>query len=517
MGEKRKHKKPKRPAVEKELRRQTKRFAPVLEISPMAIVITDLGNRVASWNPAAERLFGYTGEEAAGRDLDDLVAKTETLHAEAEEFRRRVAASEHVQGITRRTRKDGAHRRRRAPRRPDRRRGRPGGDLRDLPRHHGGRPSTPLLRGAARGEPRGDRDHRSRRHRHVLEPGGRAAVRLLGGGCRRPGHRRPGFPSPRPLCRGPGAQPNVDGIGDGPPRHPTDQERWLARRRRRRGRPGHHRRGARREARLLPRHQRAAGAETVLPVAARDQPGSAIVVTDLEAKVVSWNPGAEHIFGYMADEAIGIHLDDLVASRPDLHQEALGYSERAKRGERVQAPAERTRKDGVLVDVQMFSEPVVVSEERVGFVVIYHDVTEIQRQKLYYEALVQSSPVAIALLDPEATVTSWNPAAERLFGYPRRRGDREEHRRPGGDHRRGSGRKRRRRPSRAWVAASFDHSRGERGKTEPSSTWKCSALPSSCLASPRVCTRCITISASFRKPGVKRRQRRRPRARSSRR
>jgi PAS domain S-box-containing protein len=65
----------------------------------------------------------------------------------------------------------------------------------------------------------------------------------------------------------------------------------------------------------------------------------------------------------------------------------------------------------------MFSEPVVVSEERVGFVVIYHDVTEIQRQKRYYEALVEFSPVAIALLARDATVTSWNPAAERLFGY----------------------------------------------------------------------------------------------------
>ena len=85
-----------------------KRFEQVLEISPTAIVITDLGNRVASWNPAAERLFGYTAEEAAGRDLDDLVATTEALHAEAEEFRQRVAASEHVQSITRRTRKDGS-------------------------------------------------------------------------------------------------------------------------------------------------------------------------------------------------------------------------------------------------------------------------------------------------------------------------------------------------------------------------------------------------------------------------
>jgi len=65
----------------------------------------------------------------------------------------------------------------------------------------------------------------------------------------------------------------------------------------------------------------------------------------------------------------------------------------------------------------MVSVPVVVSEERVGFVVIYVDIGEIQTQKRYYEALVEASPVAIVLMAPDGTVTSWNPAAERLFGY----------------------------------------------------------------------------------------------------
>src|SRR5918996_171770 len=95
-------------SIEKDLRRQTKRFEPVLEISPTAIVITDPHNRIASWNPAAERLFGYTAKEATGRDLDDLVAATETLHAEADTFRRRGGASEAIPTITPRTRQEGS-------------------------------------------------------------------------------------------------------------------------------------------------------------------------------------------------------------------------------------------------------------------------------------------------------------------------------------------------------------------------------------------------------------------------
>jgi CBS domain containing-hemolysin-like protein len=39
-----------------------------------AIVTVDLDANVTSWNPAAESLFGYTREEALGRNVDDLVA-----------------------------------------------------------------------------------------------------------------------------------------------------------------------------------------------------------------------------------------------------------------------------------------------------------------------------------------------------------------------------------------------------------------------------------------------------------
>src|SRR4029434_9026498 len=42
---------------------------------------------------------------------------------------------------------------------------------------------------------------------------------------------------------------------------------------------------------------------------------------------------------------------------------------------------------------------------------------EIQRQKQYSDTLVESSPVAIVTLDLDGIVTSWNPGAERLFGY----------------------------------------------------------------------------------------------------
>lgn len=145
---------------------------------------------------------------------------------------------------------------------------------------------------------------------------------------------------------------------------------------------------------------------------------TAIVISDLQANVVAWNPAAEQLFGYTAAEAMGRNLDDLVATTEELHSDAVTYSERAKKeGDRIHTITRRTTKDGTLVDVELLAAPLVVDGEAVGILGIYHDITELQRQKQYYEALLEISPTAISTVDTKDNVTSWNPAAERLFGY----------------------------------------------------------------------------------------------------
>src|SRR6266545_3487618 len=57
-----------------ELQRAKEYFESLVENSPVAIVTQGLDNMVVSWNPAAEKLFGYTQDEAVGRELDSLVA-----------------------------------------------------------------------------------------------------------------------------------------------------------------------------------------------------------------------------------------------------------------------------------------------------------------------------------------------------------------------------------------------------------------------------------------------------------
>ncbi|CAN7297794.1 PAS domain S-box protein [Mesorhizobium caraganae] len=83
----------------------------------------------------------------------------------------------------------------------------------------------------------------------------------------------------------------------------------------------------------------------------------AIVSKDLNTIIKSWNHGAERLFGYTADEAIGQSVTMLI---PDNHQdEEPRILQRIRRGERVE-PFETTRqrKDGSLVPVSLTISPV---------------------------------------------------------------------------------------------------------------------------------------------------------------
>jgi PAS domain S-box-containing protein len=145
---------------------------------------------------------------------------------------------------------------------------------------------------------------------------------------------------------------------------------------------------------------------------------TAIITVDLEDNVTSWNPAAEKLFGYVADEALGRNVDQLVAASEELRADAADVNRQGSQGE-IEVVTRRTRKDGSLVDVHLLVAPIVLDGELLGRYGIYHDISELQRQKRYFQSLLENSPTAIAVTDIDEHVTAWNPAAERLFGYSR--------------------------------------------------------------------------------------------------
>src|SRR5205814_3197963 len=81
----------------------------------------------------------------------------------------------------------------------------------------------------------------------------------------------------------------------------------------------------------------------------------AIVCSDLDRKVILWNRGAERLYGYTADEAIGTVVK--VVPR-DENLDSLNMYQRARNGETIRdLQRKRRRKDGSLVHVKIAAAP----------------------------------------------------------------------------------------------------------------------------------------------------------------
>jgi PAS domain S-box-containing protein len=89
----------------------------------------------------------------------------------------------------------------------------------------------------------------------------------------------------------------------------------------------------------------------------------AIVSKDLNGVIMSWNRGAERMFGYSASEAIGQSITLIIP--PNLRAEEDMVLARIRAGEPVEIETVRRRKDGTSVDISLKVSPVRDAERRV--------------------------------------------------------------------------------------------------------------------------------------------------------
>ena len=143
----------------------------------------------------------------------------------------------------------------------------------------------------------------------------------------------------------------------------------------------------------------------------------AIISKDLNGVITTWNRGAQEVFGYTAEEAIGQPVTMLMP--PERVNEEPGILERIRSGNKVDHyETVRRRKDGTLLDVSLTVSPIKDSEGRiVGASKIARDITAQKRiervvleseEKFY--TLAESVPHMVWMAEPDGTVFWFNQA-----------------------------------------------------------------------------------------------------------
>jgi PAS domain S-box-containing protein len=124
----------------------------------------------------------------------------------------------------------------------------------------------------------------------------------------------------------------------------------------------------------------------------------AIISTELDGAVVSWNPGAEAMFGYTDAEMKGQPMSRIVP--PELHHEMIEVLERLGQGERIQHyETVRLRKDGSRVEVSLsVAQLKDANGQVIGTATIARDIT--QRKEAERALLAFINEAAMRLRHP---------------------------------------------------------------------------------------------------------------------
>jgi PAS domain S-box-containing protein len=165
-------------------------------------------------------------------------------------------------------------------------------------------------------------------------------------------------------------------------------------------------------------------AQTPLLASIVNSSDDAIIAKTLDGTITSWNNAAEQIYGYAEHEILGKPISLLLHSdRPD---EMSVILEKIRSGERVEHyETVRVRKDGQTISISLTVSPIYNDDgEMIGVSSIARDITEqkrsdeqFQRQTSLLASIVNSSDDAIIAKTLDGTITSWNRAAEQIYGY----------------------------------------------------------------------------------------------------
>jgi PAS domain S-box-containing protein len=150
-----------------------------------------------------------------------------------------------------------------------------------------------------------------------------------------------------------------------------------------------------------------------------EQSDDAIIGKTLDGIITSWNPAAERMYGYSAEEVTGKSIDLLSphGQAGEMHA-ILARIGPGQRVERVEA--DRVRKDGSAVTVSLTVSPI---HDRHGAIIgastIARDMTEQREAFEAARSMMESSLDSLVAISAEGKITDANQATVKLTGVPR--------------------------------------------------------------------------------------------------
>ncbi|MBV8817687.1 MAG: PAS domain S-box protein [Acidobacteriaceae bacterium] len=155
----------------------------------------------------------------------------------------------------------------------------------------------------------------------------------------------------------------------------------------------------------------------------------AIISKDLNGIILTWNKGAQRIFGYTEEETIGRHISMLAV--PETVEEIPDILEHIRRGERVDHyETKRRTKDGRVLNISLTVSPIRdASGTIVGASKIARDITDRKRlenaldyqsrklvaRERYLETVLESMPECITVLNPAGEVLAINKSGLEML------------------------------------------------------------------------------------------------------
>lgn len=149
-----------------------------------------------------------------------------------------------------------------------------------------------------------------------------------------------------------------------------------------------------------------------------------MVICDASDRIVFANPEFCRMFGWDRSEITGIPINQIVASSPDVLEEASMVSSSVLSNPHVIPDTYRTRRNGSKIPVSLLAGPISDGEKVIGVYGIYRDTSprkqaeaQAKREKAFFVNLFENAPEAIVICDRQEKATRCNRAFTEMFGF----------------------------------------------------------------------------------------------------